>query len=143
VKKWFNLAVPVFALVLTVGCQDTPEARKANKDAKREIGEAADATGKALKVQKEEYRKKIEIDLGRLDDQLATYREKLSKATDDMKAEMQKQIDRLQAQRDQVREKLKDLGGDTKEAWEEVKKGLDQAVGNLKDAFSKAKDRFQ
>jgi len=142
-KRLKQLTVPAFALVVTVGCADSPEARKANTDAQKEIREAATATGKALRVQKEEYRKRIETDLGRLNERLKIYKDKASQAGDEAKASMQTQIDKLQGQRDKVREKLGDLGGDSQDAWGEVKRELDKAVGDLKDSFEKAKDSFE
>jgi len=126
-------------LLSLVGCQDTPEGNKAKKD----IRVASDSTGKALNVEKEEYKKKLEADLDKLDDKLKEYKEKASRAKDDAKVKMDNQIEALQVQRDKTREKLKDLGGDTKEAGAEVKKGLDKATGDLKDAFEKAKKSFE
>lgn len=142
-KRLKHLTALAFALVMTVGCADSPEARKANKDAQNEIREAASATGKVLRVQKEEYRKRIEADLDRLNERLKVYKEKASRAGEDAKASMEKQIDKLQEQRDGVREKLGDLGGDSQDAWGEVRKGLDKAVGDLKESFEKAKDSFE
>ena len=72
---------PMFALALAAGCQDSsPEARRANERARKEVREAGDATADALRQQKEEYRKKANAELDRLDDQLKTWKEKANRA---------------------------------------------------------------
>src|SRR5262245_17268935 len=133
----------LIVLFLVVGCQDTPTARKANEKARKEIGEAGDATAKALQVQREEYRKKIDADLERLDAQLDTWKAKAKEAKGDAQVAMQKKIDDLKVQRDKVADRLKDLKVDSKEAWEDFKTGTDKAVRELKEALDKAKDLFK
>jgi len=137
------LTLSLIALGALAGCQETPGAKKANDKASKEIKEAENATADALKVQREEYKKKMDADLEKLDSKLDTWKEKAKDAKGDAKVALEKQIDTLEVQRDKVREQLKDLKGDTKDAWAEVKKGLDKAMGELSDAFDKAKDSFK
>src|SRR5215203_4842923 len=61
--KQLLLVTSLFILPLSTGCQDSPESRKANQEAQREINEATRATGDAVAVQKREYRKKMESEL--------------------------------------------------------------------------------
>jgi peptidoglycan hydrolase CwlO-like protein len=138
-KKLLWLAAPLFALAVTLGCQETPESKRA----KKEVKEGADATVKALEAQRTEYTRNLQSDLDKLDDQLRTWKDKAKNAKDDAKVAMQKQIDKLQDQRDKLGDKMKDFKADTKEAWEETKKGLSKAYDELKDAFEKAKDSFK
>src|SRR5205823_1753006 len=85
------LILPALALALVFGCQDTPE----NNEAKKEIKEASDATVQALKAQKGEYKKQFQADLDKFDITLKEYKEKASKAKDDAKVKMNKQIEAL------------------------------------------------
>jgi len=133
-----SIVLPALALALVIGCQETPE----NKKAKKEIKEASGATVDALKAQKDEYKKQLEADLDKLNDSLKDFKERAAKAKDEAKVKMNKQIEALQEQHDKLRGKLKDKGGDTKEAWEEFKKGLDKAKDDLKESFEKAKKSF-
>lgn len=140
-KLWLAL---LLTLPLALGCQESsPEAKRANDRAKKEVGEAADASAEALRQQREEYRKKINTDLERLDDQLKTWKEKANQAKGDARVRMQKQVADLEVKRDKLRERVKDLKADSKNAWEEMKTGIDKAATDLQGAFDKAKDEFK
>lgn len=136
------LTVPLFLMTL-LGCQKTSETDRANRDVQGESKEAVQAINKALKTQKDEYKKKAEADLDRLDDTIKNYTEKFNKAEDDVKEKLKLQLDQLQRQRDHIRNKLKDLQGDTQDAWIEFKNGLDKAFSELKEGIEKGKDQFK
>jgi arginine utilization protein RocB len=142
-RKWLWL-VPLFALGLAAGCTNSsPEAKRANEKAKKEVREATEATADALRRQKEEYRKKANAELDRLDDQLKTWKEKANRAGADARADLDNRIKQLEAQRDKLRARMAGLKADSKDAWDQAQKGLDKAMDNLKDAFGKAKEEFK
>jgi len=139
------LLLPLVGLALLVaGCQPaSPEAQHKRDEARRKSQEAAEATTAALRQEKEDYRRRIQKDLDELDAQLAQWKARAARATADGKTKLQKRVEELQAKRDRVKVRLDDLGADSKSAWAEVRKGLDQAVGDLKDAFARARDEFK
>jgi phage tail tape-measure protein len=48
----------------------------------------------------------------------------------------------LRQKRDEVSEKLKELGSSSKDAWEQVKSGIDGAMEDLGNAYKKAAAEF-
>ena len=141
--KQLLLVTSLFILPLSTGCQDSPESRKANQEAQREINEATRATGDAVAVQKREYRKKMESELERIDSQMKVWKVKMQDATGDAKASMQERLDQLEVKRKKAAERLEDTAEDSKAAWADVKQGLDRAFNELSDAFGKAKEQFK
>lgn len=133
-----NLGVALSGLCLLSGCIDSPQANQAKEKAEREIRKAEEPTADWVKIQREEYRKKVDADLVKLDQRMDSWKEKIKAANDDAKIKMQKRMDELKIQREKVREQVKDMNADTKEAWADVKKGADKAVAELHEAFEKA-----
>lgn len=142
-RKLIGLTLVVSGLMAVGGCMQSPEADRANREAERESKEAASAVGKALQVQKNEYQKKAEADLESMNITIQSYSSRMEKARDEAKAKMKPQLEQLQRQRDNLRDKLKDLGGDSQDAWNEFKKGFDRAMGELKDGVDRARDSFK
>lgn len=143
-KKLLCLATAGLLTITLTGCPQATTARKVStEDVKRETREAVDTAKQFASQKKAEYEKQLQQQLDEMDKDLQQWRAKADKATGDAKAEMEKKLKALQEQRDALAGKIKDLGKDSGEAWEEMKKGIDKAWGELKEGFDKARDSFK
>ena len=69
--------------------------------------------------------------------------EKKSKSTSsEVTEEYQKKLGALKKQRDEAFVRLKEIQNTTDSAWQDVKKGGEEAWGSLSHAFSSAKDKL-
>jgi len=110
------------------------------EEVRREIREALQGTKNYAFQQKEEYTKKLETQLKRLDEQVEELKSSIKDAA--AKPENQELLKDLQAKRAVVQEKLDKVRTSSAAAWEEVKAGLDAAVEDLMKSFQKARTRF-
>jgi Skp family chaperone for outer membrane proteins len=143
-KKMLCLATAGLMTLTLTGCpQPTATKKITTEDVRRETKEAAQTGKEFLAQKKAEYQKELDKKLDEMNVELKKWQEKAEKASGDAKAEMEKQVKDLQAQRDALAAKAKDFANDTGEAWEEVKKGLEKSWTELKEAFDKASDKYK
>ncbi len=69
-------------------------------------------------------------------------RAKADKADAEMRIKYHEQIDNLQAKKKEVRSQLSSLKNAGEESWQDLKKGLEEAVDSLNKAFSSIKSKF-
>ncbi len=84
-----------------------------------------------LNQKKEEYRKRIEPELDRLNERVEKLREQLGDAAEAAKPEIERRMKQLREGVDAAREKLDNLKDASEPAWEEAKRGLDRAIEEL------------
>jgi predicted nucleic acid-binding Zn-ribbon protein len=92
---------------------------------------------------KEEYQAKIEAQLKKWGAELEELKAKAAKASQDVKAELNKQIETLKARQDAAQKKFKELKAASGEAWQDVKASLEKTVAELKEAWSGVLSRFR
>ncbi len=92
---------------------------------------------------KEEYQARVEAQLKKWGAELEELKAKGAKASQDVKAELNKQIETLKAKQDVAQKKLKELKAASSEAWQHMKTGLEKSVAELKDAWSGALSKFR
>lgn len=121
--------------------QDKP-ATVSREDVKKEAKEALETTKAYTQEQMQAFRKQMEIQLneyGKKIDQLEAKAEELG---GDVKAKAEQQLTDLRQKRDEVSEKLKELGSSSGNAWDQLKSGIDAAMGDLANAYNKAVAEF-
>jgi nucleotide-binding universal stress UspA family protein len=92
---------------------------------------------------KKEYQEKIEAQLKEWEPKIEALKAKADSAKSDAQTIYKEQIENLRQKQDAARGKLKELKDSGEEAWEEVKGGVDKAIEDIKEAFSRAKAKFR
>jgi hypothetical protein len=93
--------------------------------------------------EKKTYQEKIEAQLKELADKIEVLIAKGEKAKDEAKAKYAPQIEALRAKQESVRQKLQGLKEPGGAAWDDLKRGIDSAIGDLKTAVQSAVARFK
>lgn len=91
---------------------------------------------------KQLYKKEIEGKLEALDAQMAEMQAKADRAGADLKVQYYEQLRTLSERRETVQLKLQELNQSSEAAWETMKGGVENAYGELKQAFDKAVSQF-
>ena len=93
--------------------------------------------------EKKTYQEKIEEQLKEFAAQIDVLVVKGEQAKEDAKVKYAKQIEALRAKQESVRQTLQGLKEPGSEAWDDLKKGIDYAIGDLKAAVQSAVARFK
>lgn len=108
--------------------------------AKKEIGEAVEATGQYLSEQKEAFMKQAKQGYSSLESNV-------NKFMTDFQDENSEKWKQTKAQLNEkmmtAKLKLDELGKESGQTWEQTKQAYNTAVKELKDAYEKAKAEFQ
>ncbi len=96
---------------------------------------------------KEAYKQKIEAEVELAQAKLAELRAESKSASADARIEYDKQIGELEQKVDATKEKLKELGEASEDAWEHLKDGIESSWDKLstasREAAAKLKDKFK
>jgi hypothetical protein len=92
---------------------------------------------------KKAYQEKIETQLKEFAEKIEVLIAKGDKAKEDAKVKYAQQIEALRTKQESVRQKLQGLKEPGGAAWDDLKKGIDSAIGELKDAVQSAVARFK
>lgn len=85
----------------------------------------------------------MKIRLKELDAQIEGLLPKADKATAEAKSEYKERLGALRTKRETARATLEELEAASEEAWEDLKAGVDVALGELKNAVASAVSRFE
>jgi uncharacterized coiled-coil DUF342 family protein len=91
---------------------------------------------------KETYETQVKSRMYELDSQIEELAAQIDRQAGDAKAESQKQLAALKAQRDQVNQRLKKVQDASGAAWEDLRKGADEAINSLAASLHKVRGRF-
>ncbi len=86
---------------------------------------------------RDEIISKLHNQIDHWNDKIIEYEKKLNKADHEVRLKLDKEIDRLQNIKESVEEKLKTLEKASEPTFEKIKTGIDSAIKDLNDAFSK------
>jgi molecular chaperone DnaK (HSP70) len=92
---------------------------------------------------KKTYQEKIEEQLKELANKIEVLVAKAEKAKEDAKEKYAPQIEALRAKQESVRQTLEGLKEPGGAAWNDLKKGIDSAISDLKAAVQNAVARFK
>ena len=103
----------------------------------KETQEAIDATKEYTAQQKEAFQRKAHQELTAIHRQIIRLREKIAKASESTRADLQKSLNELEKKKDGVKERLDELKGATDAKWHEVREGMNDALNELKHSYQK------
>ena len=137
----------LLALGAFPGCgeKEQPETKSTSvskEDVKKEAKEAYEATKAYTQEQMQAFRKQMEIKLNEYGEKIDQLEAKAEKLGGDAKAKAEQQLTALRQKRDEVSEKLKELGSSSGNAWDQLKSGIDAAMEDLGNAYKKAVAEF-
>jgi len=91
---------------------------------------------------REKFRIQMEEQLGHIKEKIDATKSKAETRGQDFIKKYETDLSRLESQYDLARYKLSLLRKGSQSAWGELREGLDRAVHDLKDALAKAKEKF-
>jgi chromosome segregation ATPase len=114
------------------GCgeKEQSESRPASvskEDVKKEAKEAYAITRDYTQQQMQAFRKQMESKLNEYGDKIDQLQAKAEELGGDAKAKAEQELSALRKKRDEVSEKLKELGSSSGNAWDQIKSGIDAA----------------
>lgn len=126
------------ALLGGAGCERKPSESKPGKvsseDVRRDVNEALKTTAEYSAQAKEDFEKKLATQISDLDMKIAELREKGRDLSGDAKAEWDKNVAGLEADRKVLSEKLVDVQKAVGDAWKDVQEGSQSAWDDMKRA---------
>jgi flagellar motility protein MotE (MotC chaperone) len=103
----------------------------------KETQEAIEATKEYTAQQKEIFQRKAHEELAAIQRQIIVLREKITKASESTRADLQKSLNELEKKKDGAKERLDELKGTTDAKWHEVREGMNNALNELKHSYQK------
>jgi len=91
---------------------------------------------------KEAYQEKVEAELEELEARINLLIAKAKNASADTRIKAQNQISLLKEKYENVSEEINGLQSQSKQAWEEVTNGIDEALDDLKVSVDEAIEQF-
>ena len=92
--------------------------------------------------ERKEYIDKMADQLKSWDNELSRYQEKANKLSGDAKNQYQESITNLKERKDRLQEKLDNLRQSSDNAWKELKAGFEKSWSDLRESFSKARNKL-
>lgn len=89
------------------------------------------------------YIEKINAQIEQYNAKLAGMRGRANEAHADMKLEYLKQVEKLESNRDALKEKYEQLRKSSESSWGDIKEGTEKAFNELKESFTKATKHFK
>lgn len=91
---------------------------------------------------RDDYVKKLKAKLDEWNAEISVLEARADQVKAEARVQYQKQLEETKKQRDELKQKLDQVGQAGGEAWQELKSGLDLAWDALTDAVKSAKSRF-
>lgn len=140
----FSQLTVLTCLTLFLGAcgEPDPDADPAWLRARKELREAFAATRDLAAEKGQELVATMERELDRLDEHIARAREQLKDASDATRRQLDESLARWEEKRRILGEKLQEWKGSSREAWEELKPGVERAFDELQQAAGEAVKKF-
>jgi radical SAM superfamily enzyme YgiQ (UPF0313 family) len=137
----------IMLLLALLGCGENEQTQSkpatvSKEDVKKEAKEAYDTTKAYTQEQMQAFREQTETRLAEYKKEIDQLQAKAEKLEGDAKAKAEQQLTALRLKRDEVVEKLKELGSAGEGAWEQIKSGIEAAMEDLGKAYKKAAAEF-
>ena len=94
-------------------------------------------------MHKQDYIEQLESRIADLNAKLEKLQLQAKLAEMEYRDDVQSQIDRFEARRDELAGTLEKMQKAGEDAWGELREGAEQAFNSMKDALHKAKSRFE
>jgi uncharacterized coiled-coil DUF342 family protein len=92
---------------------------------------------------KDEFMLKIHSRLDQCKNEIDALITKVDQTEEQVQAKFRKQIEALHSKRDEVHKKLHELEQASESAWEDMKLGIEIALGDISEAINSAISRFK
>ena len=141
----FLLTVVVISFCMTLVQQrGAAEAKTGTsaQDVKEETREALEVTKDFTLQQKEDFQKKIQTELARMQQQIDRLMARADHAKREAQADLHKVIAEVQKRKDAAGKKLQELESASEKAWENLKSGLNDAMEELEKSYKRALSHF-
>ena len=136
-----------FAAVMALACPvlaaDESGKPVTAEDVDRQTREALQSAKSYSYEQKDEYQKRLQGVLQKLNDQIDELKRQAEQASGKARQQYQEELVRLEKLRIKAREQLARVRSATPGAWEDIKAGVSAAVEDLHNAYERAKTHFQ
>ena len=135
---------------LTAGCSEQQQAttqkegtKATVEDVKKEAVDIVEVTKSYTMEQKEAYEQQLATRLDGYKQKISVFKAQMGAMKGNAQKVMQKKIDTLQAQLEEMKNKVLELQDASGEAWNDLKKDLDKAGEDMNEAFTNAKTNFR
>lgn len=146
---WMLMLAGLFAAIGCERCEwceqkpaDRTPGKVTSEDVRRDAGQAVNTAVEFSQQTKEEFQKKLEVQLNELDAKIAKLREKGRDLKDKAKVDWDQKMAELEKKREAASAKLAEVGHSSAEAWKDVQKGAQSAWDELDKAFRDASKEF-
>jgi len=92
---------------------------------------------------KEAYQKKLEAQLAEWDAERRQLEARIAKKNADVQIKYQDTIEELERHQQQLQQRLEELRSRGDEAWQDLSKGIDASLEQMRSAWQSAVDRFR
>ena len=127
-----TLVIALIGVALLAGCNTV-------SGMKEDSRQAIDYTYE----KKEEYQRALATQMQELDVKIDELKAKAGRASDAVKAEFARDMEALDRQKAVLAQKMEAVQASSASAWNDVKAGANSAMDSVKQAYEKAKARFQ
>jgi len=117
-------------------------AAMSKEDVTKEVKEAYSSAKAYTEEQMQAFREQTEIRLSEFGKDIDQLQAKTERLAGDAKAKAEQELTVLRQKRDEISEKLKELGSSSENAWEQLKSGVDTAMEDLGNAYKKVAAEF-
>lgn len=107
---------------------------------KEKASETASAAGEYAKDTRDDFKKGVESDLEKLQNEINELKQKATQASGAVQDSLDRQIAELDVKKMKLRKKLDEASKTTNAAWGEMRAGISKALDELKVGFNKAKN---
>lgn len=129
----------IFILLVLAGVGVWATSRE---DVKRETKEAVDTASQYSVEQKEKVQKNMEENLTKMKKEIADLKAEAERKGSAVSANTKTKIHEMELKQEELQKDLSKLKASSGRAWEEMKKGMNQAMKSLSDSYQKAKAQF-
>lgn len=145
--RWLLVIMLFPALGAFSGCgdkkQDQSKTEKVSgEDVKEEVMEAYDATMAYTQEQMQAFHEQMKTMLAKYNDDIDKLQAKVESLEGEAKAKAEQPMAELRQKRDDVSKKIQELSSSSGNAWEDLKSGIDAAMKDLGDAYTKVVAEF-
>ncbi|MCA9013716.1 MAG: hypothetical protein KDA77_00160 [Planctomycetaceae bacterium] len=113
------------------------------EDVKQKVDEAVETATEFTKQKRDEYAGQIQQQLEELNGKIADLETKGAKLKDEAKTKWNERLKHLKQNRDQVNQQLEEFNKSSADAWDGLKRDLDIAWKNLKQAYDKTAEEIK
>ena len=141
-KRYGLILLILLSLSCMISCRQEPtEEQRGVVEEKAE--ETYESTKAYLQKQKDEYQAKIEADLHKLNTRIQELEAEAGKSREEERAKLSESIAEMKKMAEDAHAKLNNIKSASAGEWEDLKSGMDTALGNLEKAIDQLRSRLQ